>query len=87
MLFVELAEAKMSGSKFCDTLISHSNLKKVVADHCEWTQISLLYSRVDGARLECVIPSIGGNCLDGTNICDAITTKKTELNCDEGRYK
>ncbi len=87
MLFVELAEAKMSGSKFCDTLISHSNLKKVVADHCGWTQISLLYSRVDGARLECVIPTIGGNCLDGTNICDAITTKKTELNCNEGRYK
>ncbi len=87
MLFVELAGAKMSRSKFCDTLISHSNLEKVVADQCEWTKTSLLHSRVDGARLEFVIPTIGGNCLDGTNICDAITAKKKELNCNEGKYE
>ena len=87
MLFAQPAGAKFSGSKFCETLISHSDLEKVVADHCEWTQISLLYSRVDGAHLECVIPTIGGNCLAGTNMCDAITTKKTELNSNEGRYK
>jgi ribosomal protein S15P/S13E len=31
MLFAELQEAKMSGSKFCETFINHSNLKKVVA--------------------------------------------------------
>ncbi len=85
MLFVELAGAKMSRSKFYDTLISHSNLEKVVADQCEWTKTSLLHSRVDGARLESLIPTIGGNCLDGTNICDAITTKKTGLNCNKGK--
>ena len=87
MLFAQLPRAKFSGSKFCDTLISHSNLKNVVADQCEWTKTSLLYSHVDDARLECVIPTIGGNCLTGTNICDANTTKKTKGNCNEGGYK
>ena len=74
MLFAKLKGAKFSGSKFRDTFISHSNLENVVADHCEWTKTSLLYSRVNKARLESVEPSIGGNCLDGTNICKAITT-------------
>ena len=87
MLFAELEEAKMSGSKFCDTFISHSNLKKVAAIQCEWTMTSLLNSRVEDAHLELVRPSIGGNYLDGTNIRDAITTKKTELNSNEGNYK
>ena len=87
MLFVKLGGAKMSGSKFCDTLISHSNLEKLEADHCEWTKTSLLYSNVKGAYLNFVESSIGGNCLDGTNICDAITGNNRELNCNEGKYK
>jgi uncharacterized protein YjbI with pentapeptide repeats len=86
MLFAELQEAKMSGSKFCETFINHSNLKKVVADSCEWTKTSLLNSLVNGAHLENVIATIGGNCLDGTNVCDAITTKKAE-NREEGITK
>jgi hypothetical protein len=77
----------MSGSKFCYTLISHSNLEKLKADHCEWSKTSLLYSNVKGAHLDFVKPSVGGNCLDGTNICDAITGNNRELNCNEGKYK
>ncbi len=87
MLFAQLAGAKLSGSRFCDTLISHSNLENVVADHCEWTNTWILHSLANGARLEDVIPTIGGNCLDGTNTGDAITAKKTEFNCNEGGYK
>ena len=86
MLFAELAQAKISWSNFRDTYISHSNLEKVEADHCEWTKTSLLYSRVDGAHLDSVEPSIGGNILDGTNISDAITIKK-ELNDNESKLK
>jgi hypothetical protein len=87
MLFVRLAGAKMSGSKFCDTLISHSNLVEAEADHCEWTKTKLLYSYVNGAYLNFAEPSICGNCLDGTNICDAITGKMRELNFNESKYK
>ncbi len=68
MLFVNLEKAKMSGSRFCDTLISHSNLQNVEADHCEWTKTSLLWSNVDGAHLDSVEPTIGGKSLDETNI-------------------
>ena len=76
MLFAKLLCAKMSGSIFCDTLISHSNLTEVKADHCIWVKTSLLFSRVDDARFDSVDPSIGGNCLDGTNICFANIQKK-----------
>ncbi len=68
MLFVNLEEAKISGSIFCDTLISHSNLQNVEADDCEWTKTSLLWSNVDVPHLNSVEPTIGGNSLDGTNI-------------------
>ena len=70
MLFTNLARAKMSGSTFCDTLISHSNLENVQAGDCEWTKTSLLYSLTNGAVLNPVIPTIGGNSLDGTNLCN-----------------
>ena len=82
MLFAELARAKMSGSKFCDTLISHSNLEAVQADGCVWINTSLLFSRVDGARLD---SNIGGNCLYETNMSDAIIGKK-EVNHNESKY-
>ena len=89
MLFADLTQAKISWSNFRDTYISHSNLEKVVADHCEWTKTSLLYSRVDGAYLVSVEPSIGGNILDGTNICDAITRRKIQekSNCSESKFR
>ena len=87
MLFVKLGGAKMSGSKFCYTLISHSNLEKLKADHCEWSKTSLLYSNVKGAHLDFVKASIGDNCLYGTNICDAITGNNRESTCNEGKYK
>ena len=87
MLFAELDGAKMSGSKFCQTFIGHSKLREVKADHCEWTKMSLLHSRVDRARLDSVKASICGNCLDGTNICDAITVLEKEVNCNESKYK
>ena len=87
MLFAELDGAKMSGSTFCETFISHSKLREVKADHCEWTNMSLLYSRVERARLDSVVPSIGGNSFDGTNISDAITGLKPDKNCNESKYK
>ena len=87
MLFVKLGGAKMSDSKFCDTLISHSNLEKLEADHCEWTKTSLLFSNVKDAYLDFVQPSIGDNCLYGTNICDAITGNNRESTCNDGKYK
>ena len=73
MLFAQLPGAKISGSKFCETFISHSNFADVQGDHCTWTKTSLLCSRVDGAHLDA---SIGGNCLDETNLSDAIIEKE-----------
>ena len=81
MLFAQLPGAKISGSKFCETLISHSNLVAVQADHCTWTKTSLLSSRVDGAHLD---DSIGGNCLYETNLSDAIIGKR-EINRNESK--
>jgi uncharacterized protein YjbI with pentapeptide repeats len=77
MLFATLEGAKLSGSIFCDTLISHSNLREAEADQCKLTKTRLVWSDVEGACLDKVIPSIGGNCLDGTNISDE---KRGELN-------
>ena len=79
MLFAELPGAKMSGSIFCDTLISHSNLKGANIHPCTPVGLSLVYCCVDGARLD---PNIGGNSLDGTNVRNAII-KKRELNHNE----
>ena len=81
MLFAQLPGAKISGSKFCETLISHSNLVAVQADNCTWTKMSLLSSRVDGAHLD---SSIGENCWYGTNLGDAIIERR-ELIRDESK--
>ena len=67
MLFAELSGAKVSGSTFNSTTIICSNLMGVKADRCSWTKTDLLYSRVDGADLSSVIPTVGGNDLEGTN--------------------
>ena len=86
MLFAELAGAKMSGSTFCETFISHSNLIEVEADQCEWTKTSVLYSRAEHARLDSVVPTIGCNCFTGTSISHTITVQKPEINCNESKY-
>ena len=87
MLFAELDRANMCGSKFCETFIGHSKLRGVKADCCEWTNMSLLHSRVNGACLDSVVPSIGGNDFTGTNISDAYTGQKPDVNCNEGKCK
>ena len=87
MLFTKLTRAKMSGSTFCDTLISHSNLENVQADHCKWTKTSLLHSLTYGAVLEPVIPTIGGNILDGTNLRNTNNELKRNLKQNESKYK
>jgi uncharacterized protein YjbI with pentapeptide repeats len=87
MLFVRLAGAKLSGSKFCDTLISHSNLVKAEADHCEWTKMTLIYSNVAGAYLNFAESGLCGNNWAGTNISAAITGKMRELNGNESKYQ
>ena len=76
MLSGSLEGANMSGSKLSQTFISHSSLVDVNAEQCEWTNMSLLHSRVDRAKLNCVVPSICGNCFDGTNISQAVTGKE-----------
>ena len=87
MLFAKLDGANMSGSKFCSTLISHSNLKKVKADECEIMDTSLVYSRVDGAYFRSLISGLAGNSYVGTNLCDAITGKERKLNSKESKYR
>ena len=87
MLFAELDGANMCGSKFCETFIGHSKLRGVKADCCEWTNMSLLHSRVNGACLDSVVPSVCGNDFTGTNISDATTGQKPDINCNEGKCK
>lgn len=71
MLFAELAGTRMSSSTFNKTLISHSNLVGVTARKCKWVNMSLLYSRVEGAYLDAAESSISGSTLVGTNTDEA----------------
>ena len=82
MLFAELPRAKMSGSIFCDTLISHSNLKGADIHTCTAMSLSLISCSVDGTRLD---RNIGGNSLHGTNVSNAII-EKMELNHNKCKY-
>ena len=82
MLFTELFGAKMSCAKFCETLISHSNLKAVQANDCIWVNTLLRSCYVDGARLD---PSIGGNRLHETDMSKA-TIGRREVNHNESKY-
>ena len=82
MLFAELPRAKMSGSIFCETLISHSNLKGANIHTCTAMSLSLISCSVDGTRLD---RNIGGNSLDGTNVSNAVI-EKMELNHNECKY-
>ena len=82
MLFTELFGAKMSCAKFCETLISHSNLKAVQANDCIWVNTLLRSCYVDGARLG---PSIGGNCLHDTEMSKATIGRK-EVSHNESKY-
>ena len=82
MLFAELPRAQMSGSIFCETLISHSNLKGADIHTCTAMSLSLISCCVDGTRLD---RNIGGNSLHGTNVSNAII-EKMELNHNECKY-
>ncbi len=75
MLFAEIAETKMFGSKvpYPDRLVGDSNSGEMKAGP----------SNVDGVYPDSVKPSTGGNCLNGNNNCDAITGRIRELNCSE----
>jgi hypothetical protein len=88
ILFAEPAQAKTCGSKLCcDTSVRDSNPVEVKVDQREGTKTSLLDPNVDGAYLDSVKPSIGGNSLDGANIFDDITGNNGELNHNESKYK
>ena len=89
MMFAEPAQAKTCGSKLCcDTSVRDSNPVEVKVDQREGTKTSLLDPNVDGACLvDSVKPSIGGNSLDGGNICNAITGNNGDLNHNESKYK
>ena len=82
MLFTELFGAKMSRAKFCETLISHSNLKAVQAKDCIWVNTLVRSCYVDGARLD---SSIGGNRLHETDMSRA-TIGRREVNHNESKY-
>lgn len=87
MIFAKLTEARMSGSKFLDTVISHSDLREVKADGCSWTKMSVLHSRVDKANLGRVIPTVAGNDWDGTNLGDAIVAEQAApLNLNGSKF-
>ncbi len=77
MLFAEVAETKMSGSKVPDGLIRDSNSEEMKAGP----------SNVDGVYPDSVKPSTGGNCLNGSNDCDTIIGKMRELKCNESMYR
>ena len=88
ILFAEPAQAKTSGSKLCcETSVRDSKSVEMKADQREGTKTSLLDPNVDGACLDSVKPSIGGNSLDGANIFDDITGNNGELNHNESKYK
>ena len=82
MLFAELPRAQMSDSIFCETLISHSNLKGADIHTCTAMSLSLISCSVDGTRLD---RNIGGNSVHGTNVSKAII-EKMELNHNECMY-
>ncbi len=76
MLFAKLTNARMRCSKFCKTLISHSELKDVDAKSCVWTETSVLYSRVDRMDLRGMV-NCGGIKWEGTNHDEAIKDEPT----------
>ena len=82
MLFAELAQAKISASKFCcDTLVRDNNSVEIEVDHCEGTNTSLLHSDVsDGQCLDPGEPSTSGNFSNETSISNTIPGNMGKLN-------
>ena len=80
MLFTQLARAKMSGSVFCETLISHSNLEAVDAKNSSWIKTYVHYSRVDCMDLS-EMKNYGDISWEGTNVDKAIR------NFNNSKYK
>ncbi len=83
MLFANLTRATMCRSEFCKTLISHSNLEAVDAKCSNWTETSILYSRVDRMNLR-GMENYGDITWEGTNHDKAIKGKLTRF---ESKYK
>ncbi len=83
MLFANLTGATMCLSEFCKTLISHSDLKAVDAKCSNWTETSIVYSRVDRMDLR-GMDNYGDITWTGTNHDKAI---KGKLTCFESKYK
>ena len=83
MLFANLTGATMCLSEFCKTLISHSDLKAVDARCSNWTETSIVYSRVDRMDLR-GMDNYGDITWTGTNHDKAI---KGKLTPSESKYK
>ena len=83
MLFVKLTRARMCRSDFCKTLISHSDLEDVDAKCSNWSETSILYSRVDRMDLR-GMDNYGDITWTGTNHNEAIKGKLTRF---ESKYK
>ena len=83
MLFANLTRATMCRSEFCKTLISHSQLEAVNARSSNWTETSILYSRVDRMDLR-GMDNYGDITWEGTNHDKAIKGKPTRF---ESKYK
>ncbi len=83
MLFANLTRATMCRSEFCKTLISHSNLEAVDARCSNWTETSIIHSRVDRMDLR-GMNNYGDITWEGTNHDKAIKGKPTRF---ESKYK
>ena len=66
VLFGEFEGATLSSSKSSETYLSHCNLKRVEAQHCEWTKVKVLYSCLDGGDISNGVNTVGGNVWKGT---------------------
>ena len=73
VLFGEFEGATLSNSKFIETYLSHCNLKRVKAQHCEWTKVKVLYSCLDGGDISDGVNTVGGNDWKGTPLVNVST--------------
>ena len=73
VLFGNFEGATLSKSKFIETELSHCNLKRVKAKHCEWTKVKVLYSCLYGGDIRDSVNTVGGNDWEDTPIDDVST--------------
>ena len=72
VLFGNFEGATLSKSKFIETELSHCNLKRVKAKHCEWTKVKVLYSCLYCGDISDPVNTVGGSDWEGTpfdNVC------------------